>query len=223
VDFSNVTFSSYAWYSRGFIIHQSGGIDFGAELAASATDLSRHINLYGGTLGLTINPSSNLALVFGPASVVFQGTSSSPGYVNASGLNMPVGQSAASAGSFTTLGASGVTSLAGGARLDGAAANYADVTKHIELANTGLGFNSYSGNIGAFYGSGSFTFSSAAATMDMYVNGSGIHMLKAFGVWNAVPPASKPTVTGAKGGNAALASLLTALVSYGLILDSTGA
>jgi hypothetical protein len=34
-------------------------------------------------------------------------------------------------------------------------------------------------------------------------------------------PIAKPTVTGAKGGNAALASLLTALANYGLITDST--
>lgn len=34
-------------------------------------------------------------------------------------------------------------------------------------------------------------------------------------------PLSKPTVTGSKGGNAALASLLTALAAYGLITDSS--
>ena len=34
-------------------------------------------------------------------------------------------------------------------------------------------------------------------------------------------PIAKPTVTGSKGGNAALASLLTALANYGLITDST--
>jgi hypothetical protein len=37
---------------------------------------------------------------------------------------------------------------------------------------------------------------------------------------NATPPA-KPTVTGSRGGNAALASLLTALASYGFITDGT--
>ena len=33
--------------------------------------------------------------------------------------------------------------------------------------------------------------------------------------------AGQPTVTGSKGGNAALASLLTALASFGLLIDST--
>jgi hypothetical protein len=41
--------------------------------------------------------------------------------------------------------------------------------------------------------------------------------------FNGTAPVAKPTVTGAKGSNAALASLLTALASYGLITDSTTA
>lgn len=38
-----------------------------------------------------------------------------------------------------------------------------------------------------------------------------------------VAPIAKPTITGSRGGNAALASLLTALANYGLITDSTSA
>jgi len=34
-------------------------------------------------------------------------------------------------------------------------------------------------------------------------------------------PVAKPTVTGSRGANAALASLLTALASYGLLTDSS--
>jgi hypothetical protein len=41
--------------------------------------------------------------------------------------------------------------------------------------------------------------------------------------FNGATPGAKPTVTGAKGSNAALASLLTALASYGLITDSSTA
>lgn len=41
--------------------------------------------------------------------------------------------------------------------------------------------------------------------------------------FNNTNPAAKPTVSGAKGSNAALASLLAALVSYGLITDTTTA
>ena len=38
---------------------------------------------------------------------------------------------------------------------------------------------------------------------------------------NGTTPITKPTITGSRGGNAALASLLTALANYGLITDST--
>ena len=41
--------------------------------------------------------------------------------------------------------------------------------------------------------------------------------------FNSTAPIAKPTVSGAKGGNAALASLLTALASYGLVTDTTTA
>lgn len=41
--------------------------------------------------------------------------------------------------------------------------------------------------------------------------------------FNGTAAIAKPTITGSRGGNAALASLLTALVNYGLITDSTTA
>jgi hypothetical protein len=41
--------------------------------------------------------------------------------------------------------------------------------------------------------------------------------------FNAATPVARPTVTGAKGSNAALASLMTALAAYGLVTDSTSA
>jgi hypothetical protein len=43
------------------------------------------------------------------------------------------------------------------------------------------------------------------------------------GVFGHTAPVSRPTVSGAKGSNAALASLLTALAAYGLVTDSTTA
>lgn len=41
--------------------------------------------------------------------------------------------------------------------------------------------------------------------------------------FNSFPPLAKPTVAGSRGGNAALAALLTALASYGLVTDSSTA
>jgi hypothetical protein len=42
-------------------------------------------------------------------------------------------------------------------------------------------------------------------------------------VWGSTPPAVQPTITGSRAGNAALASLLTALAATGLIVDGTTA
>lgn len=43
------------------------------------------------------------------------------------------------------------------------------------------------------------------------------------GAFNTVAPAAKPTVSGSRGGNAALASFLTAMASFGFITDGTSA
>lgn len=58
------------------------------------------------------------------------------------------------------------------------------------------------------------SIASAAGAINLGTNNFGI---------NGATPASKQTVSGAKGGNAALASLLTAMVNFGFITDSTGA
>jgi hypothetical protein len=41
--------------------------------------------------------------------------------------------------------------------------------------------------------------------------------------FNNATPIAKPTITGSRGGNAALANLLTQLASYGLLTDGTTA
>jgi hypothetical protein len=57
-------------------------------------------------------------------------------------------------------------------------------------------------------------------------NSAGANRIRVGGVADGVgfhgtAPIAKPTVTGSRGGNAALASLLTALANYGLITNST--
>jgi hypothetical protein len=54
--------------------------------------------------------------------------------------------------------------------------------------------------------------------------GAGVNTLSAtrgLGVWAATPPSSRPAMTGAKGGNAALASVIALLVAYGFGTDGT--
>jgi hypothetical protein len=63
----------------------------------------------------------------------------------------------------------------------------------------------------------------APAAIWTSLDANGWKMSGSMSVWNATPPAAKPTVSGAKGSNAALASLMTALAAYGLVTDSTTA
>lgn len=59
-------------------------------------------------------------------------------------------------------------------------------------------------------------YGDANTTPTVHVTASGL-------AFNNATPMAKPTITGSRGGNAALASLLTALASYGLIIDGTSA
>ena len=74
-----------------------------------------------------------------------------------------------------------------------------------------------------------FLYDSAGSTLDCFVNGSQVwnafssgfqHVAANLGFYGTAP-AAKQTVTGSRGGNAALASLLTALANIGLITDSS--
>lgn len=109
-------------------------------------------------------------------------------------------------------------------------ASVTDYSQHISLYDAGAGMGIL--NSGQFflnsawpiwfYRAGAQVF--AIDTADVFIyNNAKLHMQAGFGVWNHAPPAAVPVVTGAKGGSAALASLLTALVAYGLVTDSTTA
>lgn len=65
------------------------------------------------------------------------------------------------------------------------------------------------------------TFTLDATNITLDGTGGGVRLNGNFGL--GVAPISKPAVTGSRGGNAALASLLTALANYGLITNSTTA
>ena len=65
IDFSAVTFGYAAFVTKGFLINPKGGIDFGASDAASATDTTRHIDIYEGLGG--INAFGGQFNLVGPA------------------------------------------------------------------------------------------------------------------------------------------------------------
>jgi hypothetical protein len=70
-----------------------------------------------------------------------------------------------------------------------------------------------------------FDMGNSGASGHFYVSGGGKFIIDATGdgklAFFSATPQAKQTVTGSKGGNAALASLITALANYGLIVDST--
>lgn len=60
------------------------------------------------------------------------------------------------------------------------------------------------------------------ATQGVLISAGGfLHQAGTVTFWNGTGQASKPTVSGSRGGNAALQSLLSALATYGLITDSS--
>ena len=67
-----------------------------------------------------------------------------------------------------------------------------------------------------------FKIAGAAAGVMDFTQGSGVSLkIKGVGFFGTAPVTTKPTVTGSKGGNAAVASLLTTLASLGLLTDSS--
>jgi hypothetical protein len=124
--------------------------------------------------------------------------------------------------SYLAIDASGAATLSAPATIPGlkfpdavAAGGVTDLSKHINLGY-GVGFNITPGRLNYFATTGN-THAFIINSIDrLTINATGLG-------FNSTPAIAKPTVTGAKGANAALASLLSALAAYGLVTDSTSA
>jgi hypothetical protein len=95
------------------------GASFGSTLAGANTDLSKHLAVYGTVYGVNVT-SNRLNLVANTGAATFfviGGTDA--GYVNATGLNAPVGAAAPNTGAFTTLSASGAVTFTNSATVSG--------------------------------------------------------------------------------------------------------
>lgn len=79
------------------------------------------------------------------------------------------------------------------------------------------------GSNGTLTTSGSVVIIGGVGMSGNCIVGGSLLTTSQIGVWGSAGPGAKPTVSGAKGGNAALGSLMTAIVSYGLVTDSTTA
>jgi hypothetical protein len=207
IDFNAVTFSQAAFRSNGFLVNGtggvtatggtlSGGLHFGATNAASATDLSRHIELYTGFAGFSMFGSAiNYVVVGGGGSHQFYVAGNQIAYLNTGGLTM-VGLGIAQ-GSVV-------------------AASATDLSKHLSLHGAGYGFCVTANRFNYVAPTSAAHMFSVAGADRMAITATGMG-------FNGTAAVTKPTVSGAKGSNAALASLMTALAAYGLVTDSTSA
>jgi hypothetical protein len=101
------------------------------------------------------------------------------------------------------------------------ASSSSDTTAGITFA-AGMGISRFNSNLDLIAPSnGAAAVVIGSTTMSWYLS-NGFTVACPIG-FNSTAPIAKPTVTGAKGSNAALASLMTALAAYGLVTDSTSA
>jgi hypothetical protein len=223
-----VTFSGAAFRSTAFTVDGSGnllanhltagnGLSLGSNVAGGITDLSKHVSLYydpggggdiygfnvtGGFINYVVPASSAHAFIVNGVNV---------GAIGASGLNgCVIGALTPAAAAISTL----TVDPNGLSFVGHVGASNTDLSKHISLHNAGFGFGVTTARLNYVVPSGSAHMFSVAGVDRLAVTGAGLG-------FNGTAAITKPTVSGSKGANAALASLLTALASYGLVTDSS--
>ena len=212
IKLDNVTFTTAFLQSTGFTVDGAGnvtaagfvgGIHLGSVLAASASDFSKHLDLYGGVAGINMTTAlaTNYVARSGGSHQFYSGATQIA-FVSPTGLNIVAG--AARLGSRVATG--GVT----------------DLSQHLDLYGGAYGLSVTAGRLNYVVGaSTAHTFVVNAADI-VSIGSTGLRVNGNAG-FNNTAPIAKPTVSGAKASNAALASLIAALASYGLITDTTTA
>src|ERR1700741_3439712 len=176
-----------------------------SKIQGPVTSTDKALVRFSGTSGSVVQNSA--------VTVDNSGNITTPGGITTSGTATVGGLSslanASITGDLSVMGAAkGYRFRTGGANLD------------LEATGTDLIVSNWSGtnfngsqrsyfrlSADALYGSVKHTLEGAANQVGFY----------------GASPASKPTITGSRGGNAALASLITALATLGLITDNTTA
>jgi hypothetical protein len=90
-------------------------------------------------------------------------------------------------------------------------------------AGSNLSFNCFDDAGATLFSPISITRATGAITFSSALTSVGNFRVNGLSGFNNTAPIAKPTVSGAKGSNAALASLMTALAAYGLVTDTTTA
>lgn len=96
---------------------------------------------------------------------------------------------------------------------------------YCDMKHYGVRYYDHTGTLQMTYGAGGANLNAASGqSLDLKTNGTSRIKMDGTGIgFFAATPAAKPTVTGSRGGNAALASLITALATLGLVTDSSTA
>lgn len=227
---------------RGLTITNStAGISFSGTAGASNSDLSKGIALNSTTYGfgytanrVNYNVPTGATHVFlvnavDIATVASTGISITGGLSTSTAINSTTNVNATAALTAGTFVLAGTNSVAGSMTINGPAAS----TRQFRWNTAGLARWSIGSSVDAEAGAdagGNLAinrFADAGTVIEtalllVRATGSAI-VTKGLGMFNTTPPTSKPAVTGSRGGNAALASLLTTLATFGIITDSSTA
>jgi hypothetical protein len=220
------------------VVPMTGGLSFGSNVVVSTTDLSKHIALYSTTFGFSVT-SARLNYLVSSGSHVFVvagvdiATVSNTGLAVNSGALVTGNFSVGAVGGSATVNLGNNTATQTTITMNGAAATNRQIIWATAGANrwnltlAGLESGSDAGgnlNLVRF----SDTGTNLGSTLTINRNTGLILVQNALQVngnvgFNGVAPPARPAITGSRGGNAALASLLTQLASTGLITDTTTA
>ncbi|MCY7323368.1 MAG: hypothetical protein LH660_16570, partial [Phormidesmis sp. CAN_BIN36] len=202
--------SSNLQFGHGASGNNSSGLWNSGGSLALQFDVTANTNQGSVLIGTATNNGADKLQVAGNASVA--------GNFTASGTSHTIG---ANTNTSTFLGLNGAAGSTRQMLWRTAGLNrwnlYADIGTEAGSNTGSLMTLSYYNDAGGYIGDiftatrlGVFTFTAPTARF------TGANL----GFFNATP-AAKPTVTGSKGGNAALASLITALATLGLVTDTT--
>jgi hypothetical protein len=172
------------------------GVTFGTQVGANSADMAKHIQL--STTGVGFNTTASRLNYIAPAaySHVFTIAGTDVATVNNTGLGINTGFG-------LNLGSQ-------------VAASNTDLSKHIRIYGTNYGFGLTGARLNYVVPTGSAHVFLVNGVDSLTVGGNTIG-------FQGSAPIARPTISGACAGNTAIKALLTALVSYGLITDSTTA
>jgi len=212
------------------------GLVFSGGAASAANDLTKQIQFSANT-GLSLTTNRLNIVTAASNAMFFVVGSTDTGYINASGLNaMIIGAQNAQPGTFTNLNAlSGVTvgQTTSSGPINVTLQAVAGQARYVRFQTAGVNrwhVGAYSNAESA--GSGSdFTigrYNDAGTQLDSPLaisrNSGAVLLTNGIGIFGTAAPTVKPTLTGSRGGNAALAALITMLATtFGFCTDSTTA